>query len=94
MGFRYKQFEAFTLVNSFEHRSYILSYHPQYDWTSWARVGVRLGGISGYTVDENKVQVGGITPVFAPTLTLHYKHFGFETALFNDVLVFSLKLMV
>ena len=94
VGFRYKQFEAFTLINSFDNRSYIVSYHPQYDWKSWARVGLRLGGISGYSKEDNSVQIGGITPVFAPTITLHYSHFGFETALYTDVLVFSLKVMI
>ncbi len=94
VGFRYKQFEAFTLLNSFDTRSYIVSYHPQIDWKPWAKVGLRLGGISGYTKEQNRIQVGGITPVFAPTLTLHYKHLGFETALFTDVLVFSLKVMI
>ncbi|MFC5080774.1 hypothetical protein VTH8203_01871 [Vibrio thalassae] len=44
VGFRYKQFEAFTLLNSFNTRSYIVSYHPQIDWKSWAKVGLRLGG--------------------------------------------------
>ncbi|SEF82624.1 hypothetical protein [Vibrio hangzhouensis] len=94
VGFRYRQFEAFTLINSFDSRSYILAFHPQYEWKSWAKVGLRLGGISGYTQDENKIQAGGITPVVAPTLTLHYQHLGFETALFTDVLVFSLKVMI
>ncbi|WP_216610786.1 hypothetical protein [Vibrio mediterranei] len=94
VGVRYKRWEAFTLLNSFDTRSYILSYHPQFDWTSWAKVGIRLGGITGYTKEQNSVQLGGITPVFAPTLTLHYKHLGFETALFTDVLVFSLKVMI
>ncbi len=92
-GFRYKNFEAFTLHNSFETRSYILAYHAQMDWKSWVKVGIRVGGITGYTKEENAIQVGGVTPLFAPTLTLHYQKLGFETAIFTDVVIFSLKLM-
>jgi hypothetical protein len=93
-GLRYKNLEAFTLQNSFETRSYILAYHAQLDWKSWVKVGVRVGGITGYTKEENAVQAGGVTPLFAPTLTLHYQKLGFETALFTDVIIFSMKLML
>ncbi|MCJ2376120.1 hypothetical protein LNL84_04660 [Vibrio sp. ZSDZ34] len=93
-GLRYKNLEAFTLHNSFETRSYILAYHAQLDWKSWVKVGVRVGGITGYTKEENAVQAGGVTPLFAPTLTLHYQKLGFETALFTDVIIFSMKLML
>ncbi len=90
-GVRYKQLEAFTLVNSFEHRSYILAYHKKWEWTKWADIGLRVGGITGYTKEENNIQLLGITPVISPTINFHYKEFGFETSMQTNVLIFSLN---
>lgn len=94
VGFRYKQFEAFTLVNSYEHRAYGAGWYPQLAINDYINLGVQMGGMTGYTKKENSIQFAGITPYFAPAVTLHYKHLGAEIALFNDVLVFSAKLMI
>ncbi|WP_394151176.1 hypothetical protein [Vibrio maritimus] len=94
VGFRYKQLEAFTLINSFEHRAYGVGWYPQWAINDYINMGIQMGGMTGYTKKENRFQVGGITPYFAPAVTFRYKHFGTEVALFNDVLVFSAKLMI
>lgn len=93
-GFRYKQFDAFTLINSFENRSYGISWYPQWVFNDYINYGVRIGGLTGYTKEENAVQIGGVTPLIAPAVIFHYKNLGAEVGMFTDVMVFSLKVMV
>lgn len=90
-GVGYKGFEISTMNNSFYDRSYIFSYHKQWYWKEWVNIGLRVGGITGYKKEDNPVQLFGITPLLSPTITLHYKGFGFETALQTDVLIFTLN---
>ena len=75
----------------FDNRSYVLSYHKQWHYNDWIDVGYRLGGITGYTKEENSVQLFGITPLISPTINFHYKGFGIETAIQTDVFIFSLN---
>ncbi|MDK9737448.1 hypothetical protein KI655_09060 [Vibrio sp. D404a] len=91
IGIGYKGFELGTMINSFENRSYMFSYHKKWPLNDWADLGFRLGGMTGYTKEENSFQLLGITPIISPTITVHYNGFGFETGLQTDVLVFSLN---
>ncbi|MGX9517265.1 hypothetical protein ACWX0P_00190 [Vibrio mediterranei] len=93
-GLRYKQVEAFTLVNSFEHRAYGADWYPQWRFNQYMNYGVRIGGLTGYTKEENSLQVGGVTPFIAPAISFHYDHLGAEVALFTDVVVMSLKVVI
>ncbi|WP_252733829.1 hypothetical protein [Pseudoalteromonas sp. C2R02] len=90
-GIKYKGYEVSTMINSFDNRSYVLSYHKQWHYNDWIDVGYRLGGITGYTKEENSVQLFGITPLISPTINFHYKSFGIETAIQTDVFIFSLN---
>ncbi|WP_242065835.1 hypothetical protein [Moritella sp. F3] len=91
MGIGYKGFEASTMINSFYNRSYILSYHKKWPLNNWADLGFRLGGMTGYTKDNNNIQLFGVTPIISPTINVNYKGLGFETALQTDVFVFTLN---
>ncbi|QFI36764.1 hypothetical protein FR932_02410 [Moritella marina ATCC 15381] len=91
MGLGYKGFEISTMNNSFYNRSYMFSYHKKWPLNDWADLGFRLGGITGYSKEDNSVQLFGITPLISPTITFHYKGFGFETALQTDVFIFTLN---
>lgn len=90
-GIRYKELEVSTMINSFDKRSYIFAYHKKFKLTDWADVGFRVGGITGYTKDENRFQLLGVTPVISPTIDFHYKSFGFETSMQTNVLIFTLN---
>ena len=90
-GIGYKGFEVSTMNNSFYDRSYIFSYNKKWFWKDWIDLGLRVGGITGYKKEDNPVQLVGVTPLFSPTVTIHYQGFGLETALQADVLVFSLN---
>jgi len=90
-GVKYKGNEVSTMLNSFDNRSYVFSYHKQWHYNDWIDVGYRLGGITGYTKEENRMQLFGITPLLSPTINFHYKGFGFETAIQTDVFIFSLN---
>lgn len=90
-GVRYHRYEVSTMINSFDNRSYIVSYHKKWAVNDFIDIGTRAGFITGYTKDENKFQLLGVTPMLSPTIDFHYKNIGFETALQADVLVFSLN---
>jgi len=90
-GVGYKGFEIATMNNSFYDRSYVFSYHKKWYWKDWIDIGLRVGGITGYKKEDNPFQLLGVTPLFSPTITLHYEGFGFETALQTDVLIFTLN---
>jgi hypothetical protein len=91
LGIRYKELEVSTMINSFDKRSYIFAYHKKFKLNDWADAGFRVGGITGYTKDENRFQLFGVTPVISPTINFHYKGFGFETSIQTDVLIFTLN---
>lgn len=90
-GVGYKGFEISTMINSFYDRSYIFSYHKKWYQSDWFDLGLRVGGITGYKKKDNPIQLLGITPLFSPTATIHYKGFAFETALQTNVLIFTLN---
>lgn len=90
-GINYNGFELSTMKNSFYNRTYIFSFHKKWEMNHWLDLGFRLGGMTGYTKEQNKIQLFGITPVVSPTATVHYNGFGFETSLQTDVLVFTLN---
>ncbi|AYV25106.1 hypothetical protein ECB94_27635 (plasmid) [Vibrio mediterranei] len=79
------------MKNSFYNRTYIVSFHKQWVLNNWLDLGFRLGGMTGYTKEQNKIQLFGITPVISPTATIRYNGFGFETSLQTDVLIFTLN---
>lgn len=91
MGIGYKGFEVSTMINSFYSRSYMFSYQKKWPVNNWVDLGFRLGGITGYSKEENSVQLFGITPLIAPSINISYRDFGFETALQTDVLIFTLN---
>lgn len=90
-GIGYKDWEVSTMVNSFNNRSFIGSYHWKWIYNDHVDLGFRIGGITGYTKEENSLQLFGITPLISPTITFHYKGWGFEGAIQTDVLIFSLN---
>ena len=90
-GIRYKNIELFTLINSFENRAFALTFHKQWELNSFSNIGFRAGGVTGYTKEENSIQLLGVTPVLAPTINFHHKKVGVEVSLQTDVLVFSLN---
>lgn len=90
-GVKYKTLEVSTMINSFNDRSYVVAQHTKYYWNDWLDFGLRIGGISGYSKEDNAFQLLGITPIVAPTLDMHYEDIGFEASLFTDVFVFSLN---
>ncbi|MCG9790510.1 hypothetical protein L1D61_25510 [Vibrio mediterranei] len=90
-GINYKGLELSTMKNSFYNRTYIVSFHKQWVLNNWLDLGFRLGGMTGYTKEQNKIQLFGITPVISPTATIRYNGFGFETSLQTDVLIFTLN---
>ncbi|QFI38502.1 hypothetical protein FR932_11915 [Moritella marina ATCC 15381] len=91
MGVGYKGFEASSMVNSFYSRSYMFSYHKKWPVNNWADLGFGLGGITGYSKEENSVQLFNVTPLISPTININYKGLGFETALQTYVFVFTLN---
>ncbi|MGR5095993.1 hypothetical protein ACPV5O_18400 [Vibrio maritimus] len=94
IGFRFKKLELFTLINSFDKRAYGVGYYPQWTYNDHINYGVRIGGMTGYSIEENSLQHLGITPFVAPAITFHYKSLGAEVAMFNDVMVFSVKIVI
>lgn len=91
IGIGYKGFELSTMVNSFYNRSYVFSYHKKWYWQENAEVGLRIGGITGYSREDNSFQLLGVTPLFAPTVTYHMGPIGMEVGLQTDVLIFTLN---
>jgi len=91
LGIGYNGYAIATMNNSFYDRSYIFSYHQKWYWQEWADIGLRIGGITGYKKEDNSLQLFGVTPLFAPTMSFRMQDFNIETALQTDVLVFTLN---
>lgn len=91
-GLAYKNIELGTMTNSFKARSYMVTYHYKYLNYDRVELGIRLGGMTGYTNEQNPVQVFGVTPIVSPTLLVELTHgLAVELSLQTDVLVYTLN---